>query len=313
MQLMSCTKKHSEMQGDNIMPSSAMKGLPAGTWTPKGSLSRINNLYMEDPSKFYTQDGRESKPARPNFTVGAPLASKIALGLSLNNDSMVCCDFVWPLIGNGTVGSLHAFHLKKTQAALELMADPSRSSFQNFTARLFTAVTGIEKSKEEFLFDAWHALTIERAVHVRDNDRLPEDDQPNGITMDRPDAYRITIDCEEWRKGFGMLYELMGWDPETGRATEKGLQYYGLDNVAVELEKIGRTSHTDINLNLQKEMKTEGQREYEKNHEYYINAWPHMLNTKGQFEIKAHYYKQAFLVLSMAAGVTSIPAAIPLL
>ena len=245
--------------------------------------------YMDDPTKFYTLDGRESIPVKPNFTVGAPLAAKIALGLSLYNDSMVCCDFVWPLIVSGTVGSLHAFHLRKTQESLELMADPSRSSFPEFTARLFTAVTGIEKTKEEFLVDAWRALTVERAVHVRDNNRLPDEDQPNAITMDRPDAYGVTIDREEWRKGFGILYELMGWDPETGRPTEKGLHAYGLDEVAEELEKIGRLPHTDINLNLQAELEAEGKREHEKNHEYYEQAWQHMLETKGQLEIKAHY------------------------
>ena len=70
-----------------------------------------------------------------------------------------------------------------------------------------------------------------------------------------------------------MIYELLGWDPETGRPTRDGLEMWGLGDIADGLEAVGRLSETKINTSLRAELIAEGERETAKNAAYYKQAF----------------------------------------
>ena len=71
----------------------------------------------------------------------------------------------------------------------------------------------------------------------------------------------MSVNEKDLEEGLAIVYELLGWDPETGRPTRDGLHMWGLDDIADGLEAVGRLSETKINTHLREELIEEGERE----------------------------------------------------
>ncbi len=203
-----------------------------------------NQLDSPNKDTYYTFDLKESTPVKPNFTVGMAEALRISLGSGMQTDSLCYCDWYFPVIACGQI-SLES-HSRTIDGGAEstdysgIISDPAKSTDMGFGARFYSAVTGIVKSEEEFLEDGLKCVLLERAIHMRDNNRTQEDDYFNDIVHDRPDANGITIPKDELKKGYDLFSDLMGFDKDTGNPTRACFEKYGLKDVADELEAIGR-------------------------------------------------------------------------
>ncbi len=194
--------------------------------------------------------------------------------MGLYNESLCTCDYIAPMVAGSDQVSLITFPIPKSDEVMEKLCDPEFSTHPEWTAEQFEAVTGIPTSLEDLYEMAWRALSVERAVQVRDSNRTRDDnDKPNAIFLNRKDHSGICIDEEELEQGLALVYELLGWDPETGRPTRDGLEMWGLGDVANGLEEAGRLSHTAINTHLREDLIAEGERETAKNAAYYAEAY----------------------------------------
>lgn len=186
-----------------------------------------NQLGQPEKGKWYDYQNVERKPAKANFIKGTPQAVKHALAYGIQNDSLPLCDTLFPMIaGRGL--------------APDIASDPEKSTDITLGSRLYTAVTGISKTFDQLQEDSWRVWLMDRAIHVRDDDRTRADDTFNKYFFDRPDAEGVPIDRAEFEKGKDMLYELMGCDVKTGNPTRATLEKYGLKDVADELAKQGK-------------------------------------------------------------------------
>lgn len=201
----------------------------------KGNPVLKNQRNFLESEKYYTLDGKESIPVKANWTKGTPQAAKIMLAMGLQSQSLLLCDWLFPMIAGGFL-PFEAFQMN------ENASDPGKSTDMNFGGQFFSAVTGIKKSFEELNEDSYRCLILERAVHVRDNDRNRGDDRFSEIFYDRPDCNGIPIDRDEFNNGMSMLYELMGFDVRTGCPTRATLEKYGLEDVADQLKALGKLS-----------------------------------------------------------------------
>jgi len=121
----------------------------------------------------------------------------------------------------------------------EIPPDPEKCTDVSLGSRLYTAVTGIPKTFEQLMEDSWRVWLVERAIHMRDDDRTRADDTLTEYFFDRPDIEGIPIDRTNFEKGKDMFYELMGCDLSTGNPTRSTLRKYDLDDVAQQLEQQG--------------------------------------------------------------------------
>ena len=105
-------------------------------------------------------------------------------------------------------------------------------------ARLFSAVTGIQKSEEELNKFGEMVINLERAIMVREG-RTRRDDESIKPYFKKPDSDGILLDTARFARLLDEFYELRGWDKTTGRPTREKLEELGLKDVADELEKLG--------------------------------------------------------------------------
>ena len=230
--------------------------------------------YLPDMENFYTLDGRRSEPVRPNYTKGLPLAAIYSMAMGLYNESLCTCDYIAPMVAGSDQVSLITFPIPKSDEVMDKLCDPEFSTHPEWTAEQFEAATGIPTSLEDLYVMAWRALCVERAVQVRDSDRNRDNnDKPNAIFLNRKDRSGISVSEADLEEGLAMIYELLGWDPETGRPTREGLEMWGLGDIADGLEACGRLSEAKINTNLRAELIEEGERETAKNAAYYKAAF----------------------------------------
>jgi len=190
-----------------------------------------NQTGQPEKGKWYDCHNVERKPAKANFTQGTPQAVKYSLAYGIQNDSLPLCDHLFPFI---------ACRFTPWDSPPRIANDPAKSTDIAIASRLYTAVTGIPKSFEQLMEDSWRIWLLERAIHMRDNDRTRADDTFNKYYFDRPDAQGVSIDRDEFEKGLDMFYELMGCDVETGNPTRAALETYDLKDVADELDKLGK-------------------------------------------------------------------------
>jgi aldehyde:ferredoxin oxidoreductase len=181
-----------------------------------------NQTGQPERGKYYDYQNIERKPVRANYTKGTPQALKYAFGYAIQNDSLTLCDFVFPLIGGRGNYS-------------KIPADPEKCTDVSLGARLYTAVTGIPRSFEQLMEDSWRVWLVERAIHVRDDDRTRNDDTLSSYYYDRPDDEGIAVDREYFEKGKSEFYKLMGCDVNTGNPTRLTLEKYGLKDIADQL------------------------------------------------------------------------------
>jgi aldehyde:ferredoxin oxidoreductase len=188
----------------------------------------INQIGQPEKDKWYDYQNVEKKPTKVNFVKGTPQAVMYTLAYGIQNDSLPLCDLLFPMIANRGLKSL------------SIANDPAKSTDIKLGSRLYTAVTGITKTFEQLMEDSWRIWLLDRAIHMRDNDRTRADDTFNKYYFDRPDYQGIPVDRIEFEKGKDLFYELMGCDTKTGNPTRATLEKYGLKDVADELEKQGK-------------------------------------------------------------------------
>jgi aldehyde:ferredoxin oxidoreductase len=186
-----------------------------------------DQIGQPEKGKFYDYQNVERKPAQANFVKGTPQAVKIALAYGIQNDSLPLCDTLFPMIGgHGSMPSI--------------ASDPEKSTDVALGARLFTEVTGISKTYDQLLEDSWRIWYVDRAIHMRDDDRTRADDTFNKYFFDRPDREGVRLDRALFEKGMDMVYGLMGCDLKTGNPTRATFEKYGLKDIADELAKLGK-------------------------------------------------------------------------
>ncbi len=110
-------------------------------------------------------------------------------------------------------------------------------------APLFEIATGIKMNEEEMRKIADRIWTLERSFLAREG-ITRKDDIIIGRFMDEAvqnGRYKgLAFDRKEWDKMLDEYYDLAGWDRETGVPTRAKLELLGLNDVADELEKLGK-------------------------------------------------------------------------
>lgn len=102
-------------------------------------------------------------------------------------------------------------------------------------ARLFSDVTGVQMTEEEFLKAGERINTLFRAIQIRNHDRTA-DLEYNAVVP----QYYWSFDQEKIKQTIGNWYECLGWDRKTGWPTRDTLSALDLDDVAEALEAIGK-------------------------------------------------------------------------
>jgi aldehyde:ferredoxin oxidoreductase len=149
-------------------------------------------------------------------------------------ESLNLCDFAWPVYDSA--------------AAADHVGDP------DLERKLFTAVTGVAASRDDFDRIAERLMTLYRCILLRDgrsgrsDDTLPEFmfiERPEMIAdvfgMYNPELYLPgsgdaiisrkgrALDREQFAAMMDEYYALRGWDVHTGRPTHRTLRCLGLD------------------------------------------------------------------------------------
>lgn len=110
-------------------------------------------------------------------------------------------------------------------------------------AELFSAATGVETDEEGLWKAAARLHNVERAFLVREG-ITRKDDTIHGRPMEEPvpsGPYKgEVLDREKFARMLDEYYEIMGWDKETGIPTRETLESLGLEDVADELERLGK-------------------------------------------------------------------------
>ncbi len=153
-------------------------------------------------------------------------------------ESLVLCDFAWPI--------LHT-------ALGDHVGDPALEN------RILSAITGREVDEEGLYRIGERVFNLQRAIHVREghngreSDQIPESlysiplkgDEMNpeclapgkdGEIISRKGA---VVDREKFEKMKDEYYQLRGWDVATGLQTRTKLEELGLQEVAQDLEQRG--------------------------------------------------------------------------
>ncbi len=232
--------------------------------------------YLPDDTNFYTLDGKPSKPVKPNYTKGTPLAILQGAAFSFYNDTLGTCDWLWPVLYGNTTSVLFPGAIFKDLEMVDYFEKPENVSHPEWSVEAVVATTGIQKDLEEFYYDAFRAMTVERCVQLRDSGRNRDNDMFNNVTANRLDSNGVMLGYDnmgEWKKGMAMVYEMLGWDPETGVPTRMGLHKYGLDDIAEDLAGRGLLSEREIDLDLRSKLLAEGQAETARHADYYAKAW----------------------------------------
>jgi aldehyde:ferredoxin oxidoreductase len=111
-------------------------------------------------------------------------------------------------------------------------------------AELYSAATGWEKTAEDLKTMAVRQLNMEKALNLRYTNFDRKDDLPTRRDLAEPiptgNLAGWKIDEAKYNKMLDEYYDLHGWDKATGFPTRKALEDLGLEDVAVDLEKIGK-------------------------------------------------------------------------
>ncbi|MGI9950773.1 aldehyde ferredoxin oxidoreductase family protein [Moorellaceae bacterium AZ2] len=110
-------------------------------------------------------------------------------------------------------------------------------------ARLFAAATGLEMSEEEIMKAGRRIVTIEKAFNVREGATRQDDTAPwrllNEPAPDLPEGATV-LSQEKLDEMLDAYYTLHNWDPKTSWPKRETLVELGLDEVARELEAMGK-------------------------------------------------------------------------
>ena len=148
-------------------------------------------------------------------------------------DSLPLCDFAFPHL----VRPMDT--REEWQTAEDITGDLDRDR------RLFAAVTGVEKTREEMTRVAERAFTLERAMLARaGRDRKMEEDlAPHFELPCRTDG--TLIDEAGFSRLLDEYYAARGWDLEFGWPQAEGLRELGLEELIPELDERRRYFDAD--------------------------------------------------------------------
>ena len=154
------------------------------------------------------------KAPNPYFSPRLPAVAIFNEHRAQIKDSMTGCDSIHPRVGGAQ---------------------------QNIEARTFSAVTGIEKSEEEFDKMAERQYNQFRALLMRNNDRDREMELKEIMPWyRRPDSMGIPINEADFMVTVDNYLDQRGWDKKTGWPTRATLEKLDLKDVADELAKINK-------------------------------------------------------------------------
>jgi aldehyde:ferredoxin oxidoreductase len=110
-------------------------------------------------------------------------------------------------------------------------------------ADMLYSVTGVSMDTSGMREVANRIFTVERAFLVREG-ITKQDDFLRGKWVNGPvpngPFEGNTIEEDKWRQMLEEYYETRGWDPDTGIPTRETLESLGLQDVARELEEMGK-------------------------------------------------------------------------
>lgn len=149
---------------------------------------------------------------------GKGKAAAVEQLFAVEKDCMAFCDFVFPLI--------YSSHT------------PDKRGDADAGAKLWSAVTGIDKTQEELMVAYERIWNLERAMACRDG-RRREDDWVNNWYFTYKDIWGRYLKAEDLMKAMNEYYTARGWNLETGVPTTGKLEALDLKDVADELERRG--------------------------------------------------------------------------
>mgnify|MGYP005846824479 CR=1 FL=1 len=113
----------------------------------------------------------------------------------------------------------------------------------SFEYHLFKEATGTDWPESELTRACERIINLDRGLQIRDFGRTRQDDECIIPYLETPENWpnpmigeKQALDAEQFRQLMTQLYQLRGWDPETGRPTEAKLKELGLSEVAETLK-----------------------------------------------------------------------------
>ena len=185
------------------------------SWMPPGSDVWRNTLENFAEKWFGSKQAFEASTYdyKPEIAI-------FAQHLNLEKENLILCDWIFPV----TYSRYTSDYLGDRE-----LTGPSK---------LFSAVTGINKSRDEMWAIAERCWNLERAISCREGRRRQDDWLLPGY-FDLIDQQGHTIDREEFRRAMDRYYQLRGWDAETGVPTRIKLEELGLVDAADDLAAAG--------------------------------------------------------------------------
>jgi len=111
-------------------------------------------------------------------------------------------------------------------------------------AELYSAATGWETAEKDLDKLAMKQLNLEKAFNLRHTDFDRKDDMPTPRDLNEPiptgNLANWKIDKEKWNKMLNDYYDLHGWSRKMSFPTRKTLLDLGLEEVANDLDRIGK-------------------------------------------------------------------------
>ena len=144
-----------------------------------------------------------------------------------------------PRVASSTIFNEHCAELKESLMSCEFQLPQIFD--KDIESEMFEAATGIKMTHEEIYLAAERIKNLFRAILIRNNGRT-RDMEVNEVypILTYPDADGRTVSWEDFNHLVDMYYEQRGWDKKTGWPTRETYERLGLEEVADELEAIGK-------------------------------------------------------------------------
>ncbi len=174
---------------------------------------------------------------------GKPLSAKKIQDRTAAKESLVVCDFKWPMTT-----------IRDRENPDEHVGDPA------FESRIYSAITGRELDEGGIDRAGERIINLQRAILLRQGWKGREDDRMLDYIHDEPLKDEIffnrgcrvpgkngevvsrigsVISRQDFEKMKDEYYQLRGWDVKSGLLTATGLNELGLDDVADDLNNRG--------------------------------------------------------------------------
>jgi aldehyde:ferredoxin oxidoreductase len=170
---------------------------------------------------------------------GKALAAVRIQDRSYAKDSLLLCDFAWPI--------------------MESRNTPDHTGDPTLESRIFSAVTGIETDEAGLHAYGERNFNLQRGVLLREGWQAKENDVPAEFNFTEPVQTHMlnpelivpgpteepvsvrgsVLDRQKFERMREEFYELRGWDPETGLQAVETLERLGLSDMLAELEPRG--------------------------------------------------------------------------